>query len=146
MADKKVSELTAATTVSATDLFYVVQSSTSKYIAANVLFQNIPSAKFSANVAFGSESTISSAGIVDSTSSVTKVVAGASNFTCSIAPGMTGQLKLMVMSATAGGNVTVGGIAGNAVVVFEKMGHSAQFLYTGNLWYAIGGTVSITFP
>lgn len=146
MADKKVSELSAATSVSAADLLYIVQSNTSKNITADVLFKNMPSAKFSANVALGSESTISSAGVVDSTSSVTKITAAASNFTCSIAPGMTGQLKVLVMTATSGGNVTVNAIAGNAVIVFSQVGQSAQFLYTGNLWFAIGGTVSITFP
>ena len=40
MADSKLSELTSAASVGVSDLFYVVQSNTSKKVTAAVLFEN----------------------------------------------------------------------------------------------------------
>ena len=72
MADSKVSELTAASSVGGSDLLYLVQSNTSKSITAANFFANAGNVVLKGNVAFDSSvQLLASPGIVDISKTVT---------------------------------------------------------------------------
>ena len=54
MADSKVSELTSATSVGGSDVFYLVQSNTSKKVTADVLFDSIANSTLKGTVSLDS--------------------------------------------------------------------------------------------
>lgn len=145
MADKKVSELTAATSVGTADLLYYVQGGASKKLAVGTLFANAPTAKFTGNVSFKANN-VSNAGAISSLDTVARLTVGAETLSCTLAAGAPEQFKIVVMSATQGGSVIISSLGGNANVTFSKVGHTATFLYTSNVWYVLGGTANINLP
>ena len=98
MADAKISELTAATTAAAADLTYLVQSSTSKSITVQNLFGNISTpVQFTNSIQVGDHDTITTIGIVGTTTNVTYIhnPDGAGNLT--IGTGLDGQIKIIII-------------------------------------------------
>ena len=97
MADSKVSDLIAATSVNPTDVVYLVQSSTDKKLSISTLLANLPSVltKFSGLVALGGTSqSISNTGAIDATSTVTYLT-NSTNASISINNGSyDGQIKI----------------------------------------------------
>lgn len=146
MADSKVSELTAATSVGGSDLLYLVQSNTSKKITAANFFANIANATIKGTVNLDpSTQLLASPGIIDLTKPVTHLSSDASGGAITIPAGTTNQVKIIVMTATAGGTYTIGAnIANSANVVFNNVGDTATLLYTNNKWFMTGGTASLT--
>ena len=68
MADSKVSALTAATTIGGSDQLYLIQSSASKKVTADVLFESIINPTLSGNITIGdTRQTLGSAGIISNT-------------------------------------------------------------------------------
>jgi len=79
MADSKVSELTAATTVGGSDLLYLVQSNTSKRLPISTLFANANNVNLKGNVNLGSSSqALESTGSIDLGNVVTVLTSDAS--------------------------------------------------------------------
>jgi hypothetical protein len=146
MADSKVSELTAATSVGGSDLLYLVQSNTSKKITAANFFGNAGNVVLKGNVNLDSSVQLLSApGIIDLNKQVTHLRVDASNGTLVIPAGTDSQLKVIVMIGSSGGSYTISSnIANSANVIFNTVGDTATLLYTNSKWYMIGGTASIT--
>lgn len=146
MADSKVSELTSATSVGGSDLFYLVQSSNSKKVTAATLFANAANVTLKGNINLDSSiQLLGSPGIIDLSKPVTHLSSDASGGVCSIPAGTVNQIKIVCMIATAGGTYTISSnIANNANVIFNAAGKTATLLFTNNKWFVIGGTASIT--
>lgn len=148
MADSKVSDLTAASSLGGSDVFYLVQSNTSKKLTASTLFSNASNVTLKGNLNF--ESTVqllSSPGIVDLTKPITHLSVDASGGTLTLPNGTVNQQKIICMISNGGGSYTMGSnIAGNANVVFNNIGDTATMLYTNSKWFFIGGTANVVYP
>lgn len=148
MADAKVSELTTATSAGGSDLLYLVQSNTSKKITVGNLFANAGNVTLTGNVNIGgTPQTLSSPGIISLTTPITHLSVDAIGGTLQIPQGTTGQVKILTLIASAGGTFTLNfaNVAGNADVVFDTVGDTAQLLYTNSKWFVIGGTANVTY-
>lgn len=146
MADSKVSELTAATSVGGSDLFYLVQSNTSKKITAASLFSNMSNVTIKGSVNLdNSVQLITAPAIVDLSKSITHLAVDASGGDCPLPAGTPQQIKIVCMLSTAGGTMRlVGNVINNGNVVFTHAGNTATMLYTNNKWFVIGGTAKVT--
>lgn len=147
MADSKVSELTAATSVGGSDLLYLVQSNTSKRITAANFFSNAANVTLKGNINIDSSvQSLASPGIIDLTKPVTHLSADATGGTITIPNGTTNQIKILTMTSTSGGTYFLSGnIAGAGNVAFDRAGDTATVLYTNNRWFVIGGTANVTY-
>lgn len=141
MADTKVSELTAATSVGGGDILYLVQSNTSKRLPVSTLFANAANVTLKGNVNLSGTQSLGTPGIVDLTKQISHLSSDAIGGQLTLPNGTDGQLKILVMTSTAGGTYTVrGNVANNANVVFSAVGNTATLLYTNSKWFMIGGT------
>lgn len=146
MADSKVSELTSASLVGGTDVFYIVQSNTSKKVTAATLFQNAANVVLKGNINYESSVQLLSApGIIDLTKPITHLSADASGGAIIIPAGTINQQKIIVMISTSGGSYTLtSNVANSDVITFANVGDTATLLFTNNKWFKIGGTASLT--
>lgn len=146
MADSKVSELPAATSVGSSDYLYIVQSGSSKKVAVSDVFANSGNVVFKGNIAIESSIQLLAApGAIDLTKTITHLSADATGGTCTISSGKTNQIKIITMIASSGGTLALrSNIANSANVEFTTTGDTATLLYTNNKWFVIGGTASIT--
>ena len=147
MADSKVSELTAATAASGSDLLYIVQSNTSKKITVANLLANAADPTLSGNIKIGGTvQLLAAAGAISLTSPITHLTSDASGGTLTISSGVQGQIKYITMIANSGGTYTISSnVAGSGSIVFNNVGDTAQLLFTNNKWFVIGGTASVTY-
>lgn len=148
MADSKVSELTSATSVGGSDVLYLVQSNTSKKITVANLFGNISNPTLTGNVVIGgTPQALGSPGIISLTTPITHLSVDAVGGTLQIPQGTNGQQKIIVLTTSAGGTYTVNfaNVAGNANIVFDRVGDTATMLFTNSKWYVIGGTANVTY-
>lgn len=147
MADSKVSELTSATSLGVSDVFYVVQSNTSKKITAAKVFENTANVTLKGNINIDpSVQSLGAAGVIDLTKPVTQLSVGSSNGTLILPTGTAGQIKILVMIASSGGTYNVyGNVAASANIYFNNNGDTATLLFTNNKWYMIGGTANVTY-
>lgn len=146
MADSKLSELTSASTINASDLLYLVQSGSDKSLTISNLFANAANVNLSGISGFVGSQTISSPGSIDLNVPVTKLAAGGTSGELTIPTGSKeGQVKYIVMASTGGGVFTLtGNIAGSANVVFAGVGDSASLSFIDGSWYFMGGTATVT--
>lgn len=143
MADRKVSDMTVATSVAASDLLYVVVGGASKSITLTQLFGNLPVPVVGKS--FRDNSTpqnISATGTaIDLAVPTTKVNAGASVVTVTLGAGTEGQIKTIVLYAKTGGSVQINGtFAGATSVVLTNIGDAAVLHSIGSTWFIVGGT------
>lgn len=145
MADSKVSELTAATSLGGSDLFYLVQTNTSKKITAANLFANAANVTLKGNVNLDSSvQTLAAPGIIDLKKPVTHLRSDATGGIVSLPTGTTNQLKIIVMTVNTGGTFKItNNTAYSGNITFNGVGDSATMLYTDNKWFMIGGTATI---
>jgi hypothetical protein len=145
MADSKVSELTAATSVGGSDLLYLVQSNTSKKVTVNTLFANANNANLKGTVTLGSSNQVISAPTgIDLGNVVTVLNADSSGGNVTIPNGGLNQLKVITLLTTAGGSFTLSGnLAHGGNILFSAAGNSATLLYVVNKWVMIGGTARL---
>ncbi|MFZ9610546.1 MAG: hypothetical protein ACO294_07570 [Methylococcales bacterium] len=146
MSDSKVSELTSATSLGVSDLFYVVQSNASKKVTAATLFANAANVTISGNLNLQStvQSVTSGGTTIDLTKPVSHLTADNTGGVLTLPPGTTNQIKYLVMIATSGGSYTISSnVANNQTITFNAVGKTAQVLYTNGKWYMVGGTASI---
>lgn len=145
MADSKVSDLTSATSVGGSDVLYLIQSNTSKKVTASTLFANAENATLKGNVKLNGVQTLSTPGIIDLLKIITHMSSDASGGDITLPNGSDGQLKILVMTSTAGGTYTVkGNVANNANIVFNSAGKTASLLYTNSKWFMVGGTATLS--
>jgi|LWDU01.1.fsa_nt_gi hypothetical protein len=141
MANKKITQLTdIGTTVSTVDLLHVIDdplgsSPINKKLSIGNLFKNIPGLL---NLAQTPE-TITSSGVMDIDKVISLISSGSANITSTLANGGTGQLKFIVMTVDAGGDVTVTptSFINGTSVVFDSVGDSVLLLYTAAGWAII---------
>lgn len=148
MADSKVSQLTVATSAGGSDLLYLVQSNTSKRITVGNFLANAGNVTLTGNINIGSTPQyLSSPGIISLTTPITQLAADAMGGALQIPLGTSGQMKYLVMTVNLGGHyyISTSNMAGNANVVFDRVGDTAQLLCTNNKWYVIGGTANVTY-
>lgn len=143
MADRKVSDMTVATSVAATDLLYVVAGGASKSITLQQLFSNLPVPVVGKS--FRDNSTAQAISVTDTAIDLTvptsKVNAGISLITATLGSGSEGQVKTIVLSASAGGGVQINGtFAGATSVILTNIGDAAVLHYIGTAWFIVGGT------
>lgn len=148
MADTKVSELTAATSIGGSDLLYLVQSNSSKKIAFSTIAQNLGNVRLQGNIQLDNNiQTLTTPGTIDLTKQITHLTVDASNGVLNIPQGSASQIKIVIMTSTAGGSYTLlkSNIGGNANVIFDTPGDTATLLFTNSKWYVIGGTANLIY-
>jgi len=146
MADSKVSELPAVTVVNPTDSLYVVQGSESKKATVAQVFADVATpASFSDTVAVTGSETLTSAGVISVTKNITLISSPSSAGNFTIAAGVDGQIKYIVMIANGGSHTMalVDSQLGHNSVTFASEGDTATLIYTSSKWYFIGGTATV---
>jgi hypothetical protein len=148
MADSKVSELTTATSIGGSDVFYLIQNSTSKKITAATLFSNLSNVTVSGNINIGGNNqSLGAPGIISLTVPVTELTVDGVGGTLQLPGGTNGQVKIVVLKASSGGTFTINyaNIAGNGNVRFDTVGDTSTLQYITDKWYVIGGTANVTY-
>ena len=150
MADSKVTAMTAAASVSATDVLYLVKPSTSpfdhKVTVAN-LFGGIPVPVVLEDdlVLGGTVQTLSAGGAISVSTLVTKITSPSGVGTLTIADGTEGQIKVIVMTSNVGSHaLTINANIGHSSIVFNSAGDTAILIFLGGNWYFLGGTATVS--
>ena len=146
MADAKLSELTAATSAAASDVLYVVSGSSSNKITVANLFANVATpVSFSDTIAITDTNTQTAPGAIILTTNITYLSNFSASGNCTLAAGVDGQIKIVIMTANTGGHtVTLQDSTIANDIAFTAAGHSATLLYTNSKWYFIGGTATVS--
>jgi hypothetical protein len=150
MADSKVTAMNPATSVSATDVLYLVKPSTSPYdhkVSVTNLFAAIPvPVKLDNTLTFGGTiQTLSSAGAISVTSLITRINSPSGAGTLTIADGVEGQIKVIVMvSNSASHALTISSNIGHSSIVFNSANDTATLMFLAGNWYFLGGTATVT--
>jgi hypothetical protein len=150
MADSKVTAMNPATSVSATDVLYLVKPSTSPYdhkVSVTNLFAAIPvPVKLDNTLTFGGTiQTLSSAGAISVTSLITRINSPSGAGTLTIADGAEGQIKVIVMvSNSASHALTLSSNIGHSSIVFNSANDTATLMFLAGNWYFLGGTATVT--
>lgn len=149
MADSKVTDMIAATSVNPADVLYCVQNGIDKQLTISGLLGNLPNtpAKLSGLLALGGTAqNLNNAGAITVTQSVTLLSnsVGTSN-ALTIANGShEGQIKTLIHTSGTGTSTLSGTNVGASSIVFNKPGHTAILMWGGNKWWVLGGTAIIT--
>jgi hypothetical protein len=135
MADKRISELTAATTVNAADAFVLVQSGSTLKVSADVLLSNAP---VSVVVKQTAEATAS--GALSTTLAYSKVTPAGTPTAYTLAAGTHGLRKTIVCETFTSGTavVTVTDGKGFATLTFDAMGDAVVLQNVAGFWYIVG--------
>lgn len=146
MADSKISEMTAATAAAAADKMYLVQGSNSKSVTNAVLFGNVATPTvFNDKLSIGDHDIMTAVGAVSLDTNVSFLYnfSGAGNLT--LAAGVDGQIKIIIMSSNSGSHTVTLNAANIANdISWSQVGHSATLMYDTNTskWYFIGGSAT----
>ena len=145
MADKKVTALTDLGDALATaDLFHVVDDPTgtpiNKKIAAEDVFNNIPSwlgiKQASQTITADGSSTTA----VDVTSAITEINATSATHACGLADGADGQVKTIINTSTSGTNnvvITPSNLRGFTTITLNAPGATVTCLFKNSNWNII---------
>jgi hypothetical protein len=137
MTDRKISELTAATTVAAADTFIMVQGGETRKVSGSVLFSNIPVSP----VVKDTPETIAS-GVISLTTKTTIIdTAVSSNITLTLAAGTHGLEKEIVvksMTPSYTGTLTVTSGVGVTTITFNQTGNTVYLKNVSGYWYVKG--------
>jgi hypothetical protein len=149
MADSKVSDLTAATSVNTADVLYLIQSNTDKKISMSTLLANLPNTltKFSGLIALSlnNPQSIVGSGTINSTTFMTTISVATGTFSLAIADGIhVGQIKLILCTSASGTSLITSGLKG-CTAAFTETGHTLLCIWYDNDWWPIGGTATLTF-
>tara|TARA_A100001011_G_scaffold205386_1_gene213537 strand:- start:2257 stop:2718 length:462 start_codon:yes stop_codon:yes gene_type:complete len=147
MADKKITQLTdLGDGLAAVDLFHVVDDPTgtpiNKKIAAQDVFNNIPSflglSQASQQLVSDGSTTI----VVDIASSITEIDATSAIATATLANGADGQIKTIINTSTSGTNVvtiTPANLRGFTNILLNAPGETVTCLFKNSAWNIIAG-------
>ena len=150
MADSKVTAMTAATSVLGTDVLYLVKPATSPYdhkVTVANLFGGIavPVVLQDDLILGGTVQTLSSAGAISIANLVTRINSPDGAGTLTIADGVDGQIKVIVMvSNSASHALTISSNIGHSSIVFNSAGDTAKLIFLAGNWYFLGGTATVT--
>lgn len=150
MADSKVTAMQPATEVSSADVLYLVKPNTSPYdhkITIANLFGGVPvPVTLEKTLTLGgTPQTISASGsAIDITTSVTKITSPDNSGTLTIADGVDGQIKTIIMVSNTGGHtLSITSNIGHSSITFNSVGDTATLIFLGTFWYFIGGTATV---
>jgi len=148
MADSKVTEFTAATSVNSADVLYLIQASTDKKITISTLLANLPNSltKFSGlmALAFNSPQTLVGSGTITTTQTLTLISNTGSVSSLGINDGSyDGQIKI-IMCTSASANSTITSNIKASSIVFDSAGDTALLVWYGTDWWVLGGTATVT--
>lgn len=150
MADSKVTAMQPATEANSADVLYLVKPNTSPYdhkITIANLFGGIPVPVVLEDklVLSGTPQTISAAGAISITTNVTKITSPDSNGTLTIADGVDGQIKTIIMVSNAASHtLSITSNIGHSSITFNSAGDTATLMFMGTVWYFIGGTATVS--
>ena len=146
MADKKVTALTdLGDNIASADLFHVVDDPSgtpiNKKIAAEDVFNNIPSFLGLKQTSQSITADGSSTTAVDVTSAITEINATSATHSCAMADGSDGQIKMIINTSTSGTNnviITPANFS-HTTITLNAPGESAVCVFKNSKWYIIGG-------
>ena len=150
MADSKVTAMQSATETNSADVLYLVKPNTSPYdhkITIANLFGGIPVPVVLEDklVLSGTPQTISAAGAISITTNVTKITSPDNNGTLTIADGVDGQIKTIIMVSNVGNHtLSITSNIGHSSIAFNSVGDTATLMFMGTVWYFIGGTATVS--
>jgi hypothetical protein len=146
MADSKVSDYAAASSINSADLLYLVQGGADKKLSFTTLLGNLPNVITKIGGVFalgGTPQTLFNTGLITATETIT-ALSNDSTQTLTIDDGLyVGQIKVLLF--TAGGNTaTLSANIGVTSIAFSVIGHAVLLIWYGGSWWPIGGTATIT--
>ena len=150
MADSKLIALNPASSVVGTDYMYVVKPATAPYdhkVSIANLFGGIPVPVVLDNklILGGTVQTLTSAGAISIATLVTKITSPSGAGTLTIADGVDGQIKVIIMvSNSASHALTISSNIGHSSIVFNSVGDTANLIFLTGNWYFLGGTATVT--
>lgn len=147
MADSKLSELTAATSVAAADTMYVVQGGASKKVTnANVFGSIATPALFADKVSIGDHINVTSAGVLSNDYNVHLIVNPSAGGTLTLTAGTEGQLKTIIMTSNTSAVTMLldDSDLGHDTITFDGAGDTALLIFAGSKWWMVGGTATVT--
>ena len=145
MADKKITALSnMGDAIVAADLFHVVDDPTgtpiNKKIAAEDVFNNIPSWLGLKQTSQAITADGSTATAVDVTSAITEINATSATHACAIADGADGQVKTIINVSTSGTNnvvITPANLRGYTTITLNAPGETVTLLFKNSNWNVI---------
>jgi hypothetical protein len=147
MADTKVTDFTAATSVNSADVLYLIQGSNDRKITMSTLLANLPNSltKFSGLVALamnGAQTLIGS-GVIQTTQTLTLISNTGTTSALTINDGsFDGQLKLIMFTSGAANSTITSNIKATSIT-FNSVGDTALLVWYSNDWWVLGGTATI---
>lgn len=135
MADKKISELVGATSVSAADVLPIVQGSVTNKVTVGTLHTDIRYSGVMASTVTPETITAGVVSVANETSLLN--VSTTANFT--LGAGTLNQEKYLVSIGAGTSTVTANGI-GFTTISMTGIGKSVVLKYVGNAWAVIGNT------
>ncbi len=150
MADSKVTAMNPATSVSSTDVLYLVKPSTSPYdhkVTIANLFGGIPVPVVLEDdlILGGTVQTLSTAGAISVSTLVTRITSPDGAGTLTIPDGTEGQIKVIVTTSNAGSHaLTISSNIGHSSIVFNSAGDTATLMFMAGNWYFLGGTATVS--
>jgi|TARA_A100001011_G_scaffold141672_1_gene149764 hypothetical protein len=147
MADKKVTALTdLGDNIASADLFHVVDDPSgtpiNKKIAAEDVFNNIPSFLGLKQASQTITADGSTATAVDVTSAITEIDATSATHSCAMADGADGQIKTIIDTATSGTSaitITPTNLRGYTTITLNAPGETVTCLFKNSNWNVIAG-------
>ena len=147
MADKKVTALTdLGDNIASADLFHVIDDPSgtpiNKKIAAEDVFNNIPSFLGLKQASQAITADGSTATAVDVTSAITEINATSATHSCAMADGADGQIKTIINVSTSGTNnivITPTNLRGYTTITLNAPGETVTCLFKNSNWNVIAG-------
>ena len=147
MADKKITALTdLGDGLAAADLFHIVDDPTgtpiNKKIAAEDVFNNIPSFLGLAQRSQSLTSDGSTTLVADVTSAITEINGTAGTATITFADGSDGQIKTFINTSSSGTHVqtiTPSNLRGYTNILLNAQGETVTLLFKNSNWNIIAG-------
>ena len=147
MADKKVTALTdLGDNIASADLFHVVDDPSgtpiNKKIAAEDVFNNIPSFLGLKQTSQSITADGSTATAVNVTTAITEIDATSATHSCAMADGADGQIKTIIDTATSGTSaitITPTNLRGYTTITLNAPGETVTCLFKNSNWNVIAG-------
>lgn len=150
MADSKVTAMNPATSVTPTDVLYLVKPNTSPYdhkVTVANLFGGIPVPVVLEDdlILGGTVQVLNSAGAISVSTLVTRINSPDGAGTLTIPDGTDGQIKVIVMVSNAASHaLTISSNIGHSSIVFNSAGDTATLMFMSGSWYFLGGTATVS--